>query len=115
MTINEKQETCNLLISKRSLENLTEVNYIDTLECPISEYLSLILIILSFRKENLRTIVTNLKDNISCFALNLNIHLKTILETKKDTKLEYMNFIEKIIMKNLNTYVRFFKLFKIVE
>ena len=40
---------------------------------------------LSFKKENLRTIVTSLKDNISVFAFNLNIHLKNILETKKDT------------------------------
>lgn len=41
--------------------------------------------ILSFKKENLRTIVTSLKDNISKFAFNLNVHLKIIIETKKDT------------------------------
>lgn len=46
--------------------------------------------ILSFNRENLKTIVSNLKDNISKFALNLNIHLKTIIETKKSSKHEYM-------------------------
>lgn len=39
--------------------------------------------VLSYNRDNLKIIVSNLKDNISRFALNLNVHLKIILETKK--------------------------------
>ena len=110
----KKRSNCIILISKRNLECLTGTNYIKTTNFPVSEYLSRILMILSFNKENLKTIIDNLKDNISTFGFNLNLNLENILKVDKKEK-NYIRKIKKIAMNNFDSYVKFLKLFKLVE
>ena len=109
----KKKANCGILISKRNLQCLTCTNYIKTSNFPVSEYLSRILMILSFNKENLKTIIDNLKDNISTFGFNLNLNLENILKIKKQNN--YIDKIKKIASNNFDSYVKFLKLFKLVE
>ncbi len=50
---NKDKEKYYLDINQRNLECLTHVIYVKTKTCPITDYLSLILMVLSFKKNNL--------------------------------------------------------------
>lgn len=95
--IDDKTEDCSLNINKESLDCLISSNLTEETHYPIQNLISLILLILSFKKENLNFIIKNMDSTFSLMTLNLNSHLNTLLSLTKLPLKESSVKIKKIL------------------